>query len=775
MRMADWDRAQRRTQINALFNGTPPYSKKEQEDSGITINVNDLSGPRAAHEARAQFNASFMKPGAYFNCRTDTGRKDKRQAYGRTVTTEAAKIMKRSIAYTETQRSKWAMTILHGISPCVFKDADCWRPRAIGIEDILVPSNTELMDIAEGEMTFIPVYRTFNGTQLIKLAKGPRPDPAWNQKLVDGCIKWINEESLRLTGSNWQDFWSPEKWEERIKGDGVVYSTDTVPTINVWDFYFWNDEKDVQGWNRRMILDSWTMPDGPNGARTRRTEPPFNSRDQFLYDPGKRKWADNRQQIINWQFADLSAVAPFRYHTVRSLGYLLYSVCHLQNRLRCKFNEAVFEQLMVLMRVKSQDDMQRALSVNLVNRGFVDESIDFIKAGDRYQVNAQLAQMGLTENNNLITRNASSFTAKTPSAGDNKVPTATQWMGEEAKVTQLVSAGLMQAYEYQKPEYYEIFRRLTKKDSTDPDSRKFQMNCLKAGVPDKVLYNYAAWDIEPERVLGAGNKTLEMAIAQQLMSYRHLYDPPAQRKILYDATLAMTDDPARAEMLVPDEPHISDSVHDAQLSVGTLLLSQPMAFRANANHGEYAAALIEALEIEVAKVMATGGVPTPEQLAGMQNLAGQSIQGQPIPGNGAANHIAAFAQDPESKSEVKMLSDRLGKAMNEIRAFKQRLDEQMQEQAAGNGGGGLDPETEAKIQSMIITAQAKAENTRSSHAERTAQRQVAFEMQQEQKAADAAFELEKKQAEAAIELNKESVKTVLELEKQKTEPPKESK
>jgi len=40
---------------------------------------------------------------------------------------------------------------------------------------------------------------------------------------------------------------------------------------------------------------------------------------------------------VAFQFADLSAVAPFRYHSVRSLGWLLYAVINLQNRLRCKF------------------------------------------------------------------------------------------------------------------------------------------------------------------------------------------------------------------------------------------------------------------------------------------------------------------------------------------------------------------------------------------------------------------------------------------------------
>jgi len=772
LREAEYPRAQRRVRINEIANGVPPFSEQQAKDMRLPVNFNDLSHLRECHNARAQFTQSFMKPGAFFNCRTDAGRKDKVDGYGRTATKEVAKVMKRSLSYFETHRSKWAATVLHGISPCAFRDSDRWNPRPIGIDDVLIPSNTELSDIAEGTLPLFAIYRSLKAPELIRMAKGPKPDPAWNQDLVNACLKWVDEQTMTLAGTNYYpDYLSPEKWEERIKGDGGMYASDQVPTINVLDFYFWNDDDKVSGWNRRMILDAWSMPKGPTGVRTRRSEEPFSQKDQFLYDPGSRKWASNLSEIINWQFADLSAVSPFRYHTVRSLGYLLYAVCHYQNRLRCKFTASMFEQLMVLMRVRSQDDVQRALSVNLVDYGFVDDSIQFIPAAERYQVNAQLAQLGLSENANLISRNSSSFTAKIPSAENNKVPTATQYMGEEAKVTQLVGAGLQQAYEYQKPEYREIFRRLTRKGSVDPDARTVQANCLKAGIPPAVLYNLAAWEIEPERVVGQGNKTLEMMVADWLVGHIQMYDPDAQRRIKQIATLSITDDAALTDVLVPESPRVSDSIHDAQLAVGTLLIGQPMAFRENVNHGEYASALLDALEVEIVKINAAGGIPeTSAQLIGLQNLAGVSIQGQPIPGNGAAAHIGVFSQDPEVKAEAKMLNDRLGKMMNEVKAFAQRLQEKQQSQ---NGDGQPDAETMAKVQSMLITAQAKAENTKTSHAQRTAQKQVQFEMEQEQKQARAAMDLQVKAAENRIDLTAQAASAELEVakEKKKAEQP----
>ena len=764
-REGDFDRARRRALINQLFNGAPPYTEREVQENNITVNVNTLAGVRAAHDARAQFSSVFTKPGVYFQCRTDAGARHKRTGYGTTVTNHIGKCMKRSLPYFETMRSKFASTILHGIAPCVFEDSDCWATRPMGVEDVYVPSNTLLYDIASQKIPFFANYRSFKGPELIRMAKGPKVDPGWNVELVDACLKWIDEQTLSMAGDQWTDYLSPEKWEERIKSDGTFYSGDRAPTVNAWDFYFWDDSKNTQGWKRKMILDPWTMPSA-TGIRTRRNGDPFTRKNQFLYNPGDRKYASKLSEIINWQFADLSAVSPFGYHSVRSLGWLLYSVCHLQNRTYCKFSEAVFEQLMVLMRIKSQDDMQRALSVNLVNRGFIDESVDFIKAGDRYQVNAQLALAALGENNNLISRNSSSFTAKPPSGGvggEMKVPTATQWLGEESKVTQLVSAGLAMAYEYQRTEFQEIFRRFTKKHSTDPEVQMVQAKCLKDGVPEKVLYNIASWDIEPERLMGGGNKTIEMAVAQQLMAYRNLYDPQAQRRILKKVTLAITDDAAEADALVPDVPVVSSSVHDAQLAVGTLLIGQPMELRENVSHVEYAQALIDALGVEIAKSQATGGVTDQSHIMGMMNLAGQSIDGQPIPGNGAANHIAIVAQDEQQKDIAKVLGDQLGKLMNEVKAFEQRLQEQ--QQAAAQQNGGLDAETQAKIVSMEALTDSKMQSNAKSNAQRTAVRQVQDEMKMEREQQKFQMEMSQSQQEHAQEMALQAQKDALEVTK----------
>lgn len=750
LRYGDWFRANNRARINSLFNGVPPYTQEEVEENNIGVNVNFLEATNVSHDARSQFASAFQKPGNYFKCTTDRGPTHKRQERSSIVTKEISRIMKRSIDYYEMMRSKFALLVLHGVGPAAWDNGDSWCPVPMGIEDLLVPSDTHL---SFRNLPFFVKMRAFTAPELIKLTRGSKVDRAWNKPVVDACIKWVDTQSVNLLSSNFPDIWSPEKMEERLKSDGGFYMGDRVPTINVFDFWYWSDAGNTQGWRRRMVLDTWSSPAGvdassaPSARSTENKDLAFG-KGEWLYDSGDTVKAQSRESIFSCQFADLSAVAPFRYHSVRSLGFLLYAICHLQNRMRCRLTETTFEQLMMLFRVKSMDDVQRVLKIDLMNKGFIDDSVQFIPNDQRFQPNFQLAELGINQNADLIARHSSSFTA-TPQGNSEQEKTKFQVMTETQSTTALVSIALQQAYTYQTFEYREIFRRMCKKGSRDPDVLRFRAAVLRQGVPESYLTS-EQWDIEPERVMGAGNKTLEMSIAQQLMQYRNLYDPEPQRQILRDVTMAITDDPARASALVPEKPiQVTDSVHDAQLAAGVLMQGLPVALKTGMNHIEYVDTLMATMAIIIQKTQQSGGNSDINTITGLQNMA-QNI----------SQHITVVAQDPEEKQRVKQWGDQLGKMMNLVKAMGQRLMEQMKQQSQQNGAGGPDPETMVKIQGQVLQSKTKADLAKESHAQRTAQRQIQFEMQQKQKEQDHALSMRIKAADAGLDITRERLKII---------------
>lgn len=757
MRLTEYGRSLNRSKINSLSNGSPPYDAEEARKNNIAINVNNLSLTRLAHDARSQLYNGFFTPSVFFDARTDFGPKHKRQERGVIVTKEINRIMKRSMPYMEALRSQFALQVLHGIGPACWEDTDHWCPTPLGVEDVLVPSNT-LLTMRNLEM--FAVWRSYTPWELHRLTQGPNRDPGWNMPVVEQAIKWASEQTMKAQGTTWAQWWSPEKWVERMKEDSGLYASDLIQTIDCFDAYWFDYDGKEESWKRAIIFDayggsgSWASTYGPS-----KTIPTKNLLDSeeglFLYNSGDRSWASKLGEIIHFQFADLSSVSPFRYHSVRSLGFMLYAVCHLQNRLQCKFAEAVFEQLMCYLRVKSLDEVERALKVELVSRGFIDESVSFLRPDERWQPDARMVEAGMNMYDRIVQDNSSSYVQNQNFSRDRTEKTRFQVQAEVNAMMALISAALQQSYLYSGAQYSEIFRRFCKPNSADPEVREFRNRCMNQGVSEKMLVP-DAWELTPERIIGGGNRTLEQTIAQTLMTWRGAYAPEGQQKILRSATLALTNDAGFTNALVPETPQLSEARHDAMLAFGSLMAGAEVEFRADTNRIDVTETLIGELALSVKRTLDAGGMTTVPQLQGYQNTVAHIEE-----------LIAQVAQDRDQQERAKLFSDALGKLTNEIKGFAQRLAEQMQAQ---NGESGLTPEAKSKILANIITAKSKAENQRESHGQRTAQKQVQWEAEQRRKEEEHQLEMRREIQSQRVEDVATDLRTAAEIQRVAAKP-----
>jgi hypothetical protein len=137
---------------------------------------------------------------------------------------------------------------------------------------------------------------------------------------------------------------------------------------------------------------------------------------------------------------------------------------------------------------------------------------------------------------------------------------------------------------------------------------------------------------------------------------------------------------------------------------------------------EYIPAFLKGMATQVKKVNDRGGMATQDQIEGFIN-AGKHVE----------EHIKILAQDEKQKPLVKKFGDVLGEIMNQVKAFAQRLQQQRQK-AAQNGNGGMDPKDLAKAKMTMMQGQQKIQLAKSSHAERTAQKRIAFEQKLQQDA-----------------------------------------
>jgi len=764
MREADHPRGTNRALINRLFEGFPPWTNEEAESARINTNVNFLDGPKLAADARRSYYNAFVKPADYFTATLADGPDRMRPIWSAIATKEVNKIMKNSLCYYETIRSQMAMTVLHGVGPTHWPNQEKWKPRATGIEDLLIPSNTLL---SMENLCHFAILRQYTATELSGMIERKNVDPAWNIDLARKAVKWAMAQPAGQN-TDW-DSLSPEKLVDQLKQDGVYYSSDVAPTINCWDFYFYSDEGRKHGWRRRMILD--TPPKGEIDDKKLSLQGLGLDDQQWLYNGKNRVYAADLSQILHFQFGDLSAKAPFKYHSVRSLGWLIYAICNLQNRLRCKVNDATFENLLNYFRVSGADEAERLTKIDLHNYGVVPEGVDFVSQNDRWQINHQLVLGTMTDNRQQMNEAASQFREGRDTGQAQKEKTATEIMAEVNAANALVGTMLTLAYTYQKGQYTEIFRRFMQPNSTDPEVRKFRMRVIKQGVPPKML-DPDLWDISPEQVLGSGNKTLQIAMAEKLMAVRPLLDPDAQRDVLRMYVQANSDDPRLATRWVPTKPILAtESTHDAELMVGPLMAGVKVQPRAGQDPVQIVVALMKAIGQILKRIQATSEIPTPAELAGLVNMA-MAIQA----------YLDRASQDEASRDLVGQVGKELQAIFKLLQDFKQQIQEQQQQ-----NGEGLDPKvqrelmlTKAKVESMQTQAQAKAQIEMQKNQQRLQQSDQRFRQNLKQKEEQHIGNLEEdltqsqvnttiKDAEAAAKIQNERMKAALEPTEE--EPP----
>jgi hypothetical protein len=140
---------------------------------------------------------------------------------------------------------------------------------------------------------------------------------------------------------------------------------------------------------------------------------------------------------------------------------------------------------------------------------------------------------------------------------------------------------------------------------------------------------------------------------------------------------------------------------------------------------------------------------TQEEIGGMSNLSAHIEE-----------MIKQMGQDKDEHPRVKQYQDALGKLNNFIKGFNQRLQEQMK--AKNGSAGGPDPETQQKLAGKMLIDRAKASNMKESHAARTSQKQVSFELSEQRKDRELQADLRRRGMETHHELVTNRLKSLIE-------------
>lgn len=714
-----------RARINNLFNGAPPLDDEDAKNMKLQINVNFGEAPVLGQHGRRQYNNAFLSRGRYFKISIPDAPPEKSTDWAAFITRRINRCLKRSRQYFELHRSQWASVLLHGMAPKIWYDKHNPLPKYVALSDFRVPTDSLC---SMENVTWFAVRKYYTEGELSRKVFGDNADGGWKKDVVKDILSAYHD----ATTTDNQNIWSqqPEKMAEMIKQNGGFYASDAVPTIPLWHFFFLDDDNRKSCWKMRVVPDAEILS-APQG--------------EFLYDNGNKAFAKCLDHILHVQFGDLNNDAPFKIHSVRSLGFLLMEPVFWSNLTQCRFLQHLFEHMNAWLRTMDPAGRARAQKVDLFNLSILPEGVSMVPQTDRHQIDPRLVEMAQVKLKELQKEASVSYTQDSEGRKDDE--TATAVMARVSAVNAMMSGLLSTAYNYETFAYEEQCRRFCLSNSPIEQVRRMQKECLEYGIPRRFL-NVEYWEVEPEIPLGAGNPTMEMARAKQLLEMRPMFDGTAQQEILHEATVVFTDDPKKAERWVPIDKKrgVTDAQEHAEMAFSTLMLGVPVTQREGLSLIDQVTALLGSIAGVIARIEKTGNMARADEIAGLQNAAGY-----------VGKMIQQLEADPQEKQRATEFSGVLSKLMNAVKGFEQRL-QQQQETAAKQGqngnGAGHAAETAAKIQGTAAVTQQKLQANEAKSQLQQRHKEAAFQGEERRKDAATMAEIQRQGAKTHEELVK---------------------
>jgi hypothetical protein len=675
-------RSTNRAKVTNLLNGGKLLTDEEAEANNQEVNSNFCEAPVLFAHARRQMEGAFLPGDKFCSVTLPSAPKETATVWGAGITEELNAIMQDSLPYMEVIRSTVSSMLAHGPAPFIWIDQDDWLQKFISVDDLRIPLDTTLDMEA---MSWFAVRQELTIGEIYNMALGEHADPRWNKPLIKKIIAKYKDDLFDTCTTETTDR-SEEKMLSLFRQSGGYLSSDKAPTITVWNFY----HKD--GKRGKWFLKVTTTKEGIKGEKY----------EEFLYEDSEPV-ADKLNQILQVQYGDQSVDAPFKYHDVRSLGFLLFEPSYWSNQLLCKKIDFAFQAMNPLLRITDPVGKARPKVINLYAGGILENGVENVPANERQQAPLELIE-SLQSQLKQIQNETSTQYRPSLDTGTQKEQTAYEVAANLNMVNAMMTNILVVAFKRKRWEFKEICRRFCKKNSTNEDVGKFQKKCAARGIPVEWM-DIERWRIEPDVPMGSGNPNMAISQANWLMQNRMAFGPAAQQLILHIVTSTMLKDARKASTLVPldQKIEVTQSQINAVADFSALMRGHQVPVMEGSSTIEQVQILLRLLDEEI-QMAEQDGKSTTRDVYGMHSVE-KHIDGL----------IQQMAADPSRQEVAKGAADALGRLSNSIRAIEQQVSKQLQEQAQAQQDA-QSQESQAKTAAIVGVAQAKVQTMKESAA-----------------------------------------------------------
>jgi len=681
LKQSDAVNARNRSEVDAMFDGAPPYDDNTLREAGMASRCNLNFGEAEAllESALAGYVDLVQSVENLISVEVKEADPQKKSDYERIIAEGFTKMLREWDEFNFKHVLNSTYFIKHGVSVAYWEDEYDWRWQISKIGDFLLPRRT----FAAEEMVEVAVSpRIMRAHELYSFIKNEKraSELGWNVDEVKTAI---------LANSGARDAYHVTDWEryqEDLKNNDIYVAHGAGSEIRV--IHAWVKEYDG------TVSHYISLADGSN--------------EEFLYEKRSRF----RKACDAFVTFCYGVGTNGYYASIRGLGYKIFPHIQVSNRMRCQFVDGAMLSTSLLIQPDSEDSLENLAFEYLGPFSVLNSGVQILEKN--LPNIGQNAIPVLQDMSQQLRERAGAYRSVSGNP-DSKERTKFEVQAQLQGDSRLTTGAMNLFYEPWSRLLRGAFKRATREDYMTAERggeavAAFKKYCTSRGVPLDVLHNKVT-EVRAVRSIGAGSDQLRLVAMDEFMAMANQFDEQGRQSLLRDRVAARIgyDHVDRyVPKLQESRPVIDEKIaelENAAMSQGRQVTLQP-----SENHFVHASVHIQ----DIANLAQA----VKQQQADSQQAAQYFQLAMPH----ATQHLQFVAQDASRKQEYGQLKQALQQS-GEI--AEQTIEKVSAEQARAAQAGGAEPAAGSpEVASKLQTHQAELQMEQERHQQKLALQQA---------------------------------------------------
>jgi len=672
----DNKRSWKRSRVNGLIDGNPPYKQSALMAAGRpdACNVNTGNGRAMLENSAGSFYDLFSEAPGYITVKTSYGSTDEQEIYSNQMSNNADLVLRECRIWDYNMQVSQGQTVAQGCGPFIFEDPFRCIPKVVLAGDLKVPertpSDTELYEVCAVQVPYYP-GQMYDFIRDEEAATRIGWDVEYTKKVIANSID-IRQNNGRLY--DW------EFYQQELKNNSLTYYDDSKVcyVAHLW----WKEftGRITHAIVERDISTGTTTPGGSDAGI------------KYLF-------------ISVGEFASFSeAIHPMYYdhgnggthHSVTGLGVKQFSLMEYQNRLFCNLCDKAFSPK-ILFKPTTTEVTQKFELTRLGDFAVLPPNFDWQQTGVAGLMNDGMAMHGLIDD--TLGKSLSMYGQGIPEQKAGNPVTKFEKQMQIAAQAALNKTQYNRYYFQLDGLYKEILRRMCNLNSPDPEAKKFQDLCEKDGIPRECLGRISYCGAT--RVPGQGSAMLRKTAVDNLFPIAGSF-PESGRANLIQDKIAVEAGQAAVARYFPQKGSVKPNWQSvmATLQIAAMKIGVPPQIIPEQNPVTFAGAFLSA-GVQAIQSVQKGG--NPMDVLKFMGLCGPAIRA----------HLERFSKDPtrhDVYAEIDKQWNALAKLVDQLKSAVQNQQKQQQEQQKKTQSAMSDQQISvAKAKADIQIKQAKTQ------------------------------------------------------------------